>query len=61
MSTKSKGEEFFLKLTQEERDTIIEIIRLEADPERLRKKNSEVTEREIKKIIEANAIEIDKD
>ncbi|MGL6101516.1 MAG: hypothetical protein ACRC0G_18100 [Fusobacteriaceae bacterium] len=51
MSAKSKGQEFFEELTKEEQGAIVQIIKLENNPERLTKKNSTVTEREIKEII----------
>lgn len=51
MSAKSKGQEFFAKLSKNEQNAIIAIIKLENNPDRLTKKESSVTVREIKEII----------
>ncbi|MGL5982579.1 MAG: hypothetical protein ACRCZR_04555 [Cetobacterium sp.] len=51
MSAKSKGQEFFASLTKEEQNAIIQIIKLENNPERLTKKDSTITVRQIKDII----------
>lgn len=51
MSAKSKGQEFFASLTKEEQNAIIQIIKLENDPDRLTKKESSITVKQIKEII----------
>ncbi|MCQ8211206.1 hypothetical protein NON08_01310 [Cetobacterium somerae] len=51
MSAKSKGQEFFASLSKNEQNTIIAIIKLENNPDRLIKKESAVTVKEIKEII----------
>ncbi|MGL5904134.1 MAG: hypothetical protein ACRCZO_15745 [Cetobacterium sp.] len=51
MSAKSKGQEFFAGLTKEEQNAIIQIIKLENDPDRLTKKESSITVKQIKEII----------
>lgn len=58
MSTKSKGQEFFENLSEVEQQTIITIIKLENDPDRLKVGTSVVLERKIKDIIIKNAVEL---
>lgn len=58
MSTKSKGQEFFEKLSPVQQQTIIGIIKLENDPDRLKVSTSTVIERKIKDIIIKNAVEL---
>lgn len=57
MNAKSKGQEFFASLTVEEQKTIIQIIKLENNQERLTKKESGVTVKQIKEIIGQNSME----
>lgn len=52
MSTKSKGQEYFAKLTQVEQKVIAEIMKIENDSKRLSQNTSTVTEQQIKNIIE---------
>lgn len=61
MSTKSKGQEFFESLSEVEQQTIITIIKLENDPDRLKVGTSIVLERKIKDIIIKNAVELNDD
>ena len=58
MSMKSKGQEFFESLSEVEQQTIITIIKLENDPDRLKVGTSIVLERKIKDIIIKNAVEL---
>ena len=58
MGTESKGKEFFSKLSKIEKETILEIMRLEKAPERLLKGRSVVTESKIKEIIARNSMEL---
>lgn len=57
MGTESKGKEFFSKLSKIEKETILEIMRLEKSPERLLKIRSVVTENKIKTILAKNSME----
>lgn len=57
MGVESKGKEFFSKLSKIEKETILEIMRLEKSPERLLKIRSIVTENKIKTIIAKNSME----
>lgn len=59
MGRESKGKEFFLKLSKIEKETILEIMRLEKSSERLLKTRSIVTENKIKTIIAKNSMEWD--
>lgn len=61
MGVESKGKEFFLKLSKIEKETILEIMRLEKSPERLLKIRSVVTENKIKTIIAKNSMEWNED
>lgn len=58
MNSKTKGKEFFDSLSEVERDTVIKIIQLENNPERLDKINSIVLERQIKELIIKNSVEL---
>lgn len=57
MNEKSKGKEFFDKLSDVERQTIMDIMRLENTSERLLKVRSTSTENKIKEIIEKRSME----
>lgn len=57
MSSESKGREFFYNLLPIERDTILEIMRLENTSERLLQVTSRGVETKIKEIIEKNSVE----
>lgn len=61
MGTESKGKEFFLKLSKIEKETILEIMKLEKAPERLLKVRSVTTENKIKEIIAKNSMEWNED
>ncbi|WP_297432312.1 hypothetical protein [uncultured Cetobacterium sp.] len=58
MNSKTKGKEFLDNLSDVERDTVIKIIQLENNPERLDKINSIVLERQIKDLIIKNSVEL---